>query len=119
MEFLSIERLKKDFENLATLEEVSLKYNVTQEYLKDFVFNAMGQKVENVIKSYHIITRMKIREMVISTAKEGNIAMLSFVAKNYLPENKPTQLSFFNLIPEDDKKDLSQFKDLQGLKKNE
>ena len=115
MEFLSIERIKKDFVNLASLDEVCLKYNVTEKYIKEFVENAMGQKVEDVIKCYHTITKIKIRELVISTALEGNVTMLSFLAKNYLPENKPTQLSIFNMIHDDTKKDLSQFKDLQGL----
>jgi hypothetical protein len=114
MEILTIENITQDFEALATLDEVAVKYSVEEKYLLNYIKTKTGLDPLDFIKHLHVRTKLKIRKTILEKAEEGNIAMLSLVAKSYLPENQPKQLTL-PFIPEttnNKKQDFSAYVDI-------
>lgn len=113
MEIFTLENVIKDLEAFASLEEIAIKYALEEAYVITKIEKETGLKATDFIKQIHTRSRLKLRQLIMEKAQEGNVAMLSFAAKSYLPENKPTQLAlpFMTVTPEK-QEDLSKFSDM-------
>jgi hypothetical protein len=91
--YLDIINITEDLKVFSSLEEIAFKYNVSLEDLDDFIKQETGF-IDCISYKNHIqqTQRILIKHTLFNYALGGDKKLLMFIAKNYLPENKPKQI---------------------------